>query len=283
MTQDSPAPTAHPQRTELRADCANCAGLCCVALPFAASADFAVDKDAGQPCENLRPDFGCGIHAQLRDRGFPGCTVFDCFGAGQKVSRVTYGARNWRDTPGAAREMFEVFGVMRHLHELLLHLAEAADLPVGQPLRRELRSAYERVERLTRGSAEEVLRVDVPAHRERTGALLLRASETVRSRVRGRKKDHRGADLTGAVLANAKLRGATLRGAVLIAARLNGADLRHADLLGADLRDAELGGADLTGSLFLTQPQLDSARGDGSTRIPERLGRPAHWVHGQST
>ncbi len=28
----------------LHADCANCFGLCCVALPFAASADFAVDR-----------------------------------------------------------------------------------------------------------------------------------------------------------------------------------------------------------------------------------------------
>ncbi|MFC4493092.1 pentapeptide repeat-containing protein [Streptomyces ovatisporus] len=281
MTQDSPVPSGdvHPGRPELRADCANCAGLCCVALPFSASADFAVDKDAGQPCSNLRQDFGCGIHAQLRERGFPGCTVFDCFGAGQKVSQVTFGGRNWRETPGVARQMFEVFAVMLQLHELLRHLAEASGLPVGRPLRRELRTAYESTERLTRGSAEEVLGVDVPAHREAVGDLLLRASETVRSRVPGRKKNHRGADLTGAVLANAKLRGASLRGARLIAARLTGADLRDADLIGADLRDADLSGADLAGSLFLTQPQLDSARGDSSTRIPAGLGRPAHWAH----
>ena len=32
---------------ELQADCAHCFGLCCVALPFARSADFAVDKPAG--------------------------------------------------------------------------------------------------------------------------------------------------------------------------------------------------------------------------------------------
>ena len=70
-------------RSELQADCARCFGLCCVALPFAASADFAVDKAAGSPCRNLRTDFGCGIHAELRQRGFNGCTVYDCFGAGQ--------------------------------------------------------------------------------------------------------------------------------------------------------------------------------------------------------
>ena len=59
-----------------------CAGLCCVAPAFAASADFAIDKPAGRPCPNLRDDFRCGIHAELRERGFPGCEVFDCFGAG---------------------------------------------------------------------------------------------------------------------------------------------------------------------------------------------------------
>ncbi len=73
------------RRLRLQADCENCFGLCCVALPFAASADFAIDKDAGKPCENLQSDFRCGIHNSLRQRGFRGCTVYDCFGAGQKV------------------------------------------------------------------------------------------------------------------------------------------------------------------------------------------------------
>ena len=37
---------------ELRADCTRCFALCCVAPAFAASADFAIDKPAGQPCPN---------------------------------------------------------------------------------------------------------------------------------------------------------------------------------------------------------------------------------------
>ena len=90
-------------RTELHADCARCFGLCCVALPFARSADFAVDKPAGTPCTNLQEDFRCGIHGALRERGFAGCTVFDCFGAGQKVSQVTFGGQDWRRAPGTAR------------------------------------------------------------------------------------------------------------------------------------------------------------------------------------
>ncbi|HEY0399529.1 MAG TPA: pentapeptide repeat-containing protein, partial [Acidimicrobiia bacterium] len=40
----------------------------------------------------------------------------------------------------------------------------------------------------------------------------------------------------------------------------------------------DLGGADLTGTLFLTQLQLNAARGDGDTRLPAALRRPSHWA-----
>jgi hypothetical protein len=50
-----------------------------------------------------------------------------------------------------------------------------------------------------------------------------------------------------------------------------------ADVIGADFRAADLGGADLTEILFLTQSQLNAARGDGHTRLPSPLVRPTHW------
>ncbi|MGK5534089.1 pentapeptide repeat-containing protein [Streptomyces sp. URMC 129] len=271
------APVTTQASPELRADCASCFALCCVALPFAASSDFAVDKAAGQPCANLRADFRCGIHPRLRGQGFTGCTVFDCFGAGQKVSRVTFGGRDWRRDPASARLMFDVFPVMRGLHELLWYLTEALALPPARPLRADLRRALRDTERLTHGDAEALAALDVAAVRHDVNALLLRASELVRDRVPGRKRNHRGADLIGARLNGARLRGANLRGALLVAADLRNADLRSADLIGADLRDADLRGADLTGGIFLTQPQIDAARGDRTTRLPRALARPAHW------
>ncbi|MER7109787.1 pentapeptide repeat-containing protein [Streptomyces sp. NPDC000229] len=265
----------------LRGDCANCFGLCCVALPFAASADFAVDKPAGTPCANLATDFRCGIHERLRDRGFSGCTVYDCFGAGQKVSQVTFGGRDWRQDPDTARRMFAAFPAVRHLHELLAYLTEALTLEPARSLHGEVRRVLGETERLTLLSPEELAELDVAAHRAVVGDLLSRTSELARSGVpgaRGRKKNRRGADLMGARLTGADLRGASLRGACLIAADLSGADLRGADLLGADLRDARLAGADLTGAFFVTQPQLNAAKGDARTVPPARLTRPAHWA-----
>ncbi|RJL32419.1 pentapeptide repeat-containing protein [Bailinhaonella thermotolerans] len=262
---------------ELRADCENCFALCCVALPFAASADFAVDKPAGKPCANLRDDFRCGIHARLRRSGFPGCTVFDCFGAGQKVSQHTFAGRDWRSSAETASAMFGVFPVMRQLHEFLWYLSEALTLKAARPVHGELRRLLDETERLSLEDAAALAALDVGAHREAVNVLLLRTSELVRGPVRHRKKELRGADLMGARLRGADLRGANLRGAYLIAADLRRADLRQADLIGADLRDADLSGADLTGAIFLTQAQANAARGDAATRLPAAVSRPAHW------
>ncbi|MEU0726525.1 pentapeptide repeat-containing protein [Streptomyces sp. NPDC006140] len=269
----------HAARAELRGDCARCFGLCCVALPFTASADFAVDKAAGTPCRNLQDDHRCGIHAKLRQKGFTGCTVYDCFGAGQRVSQITFGGQDWRTgTPGHSRRMFDVFPVVRQLHELLWYLTEALALPAARPVHAELREALEKTEELTGGTPEELAGLDVAAHRQEVNVLLLRTSELARAGIKGRKKDRRGADLIGARLKGADLRGASLRGAYLIAADLTGADLRDADFIGADLRDADLTDADLTGAFFLTQPQLDAARGSAGTRLPESVTRPGHWT-----
>ncbi|WP_051840906.1 pentapeptide repeat-containing protein [Streptomyces sp. NRRL F-5126] len=266
----------------LRADCASCFGLCCVALSFSAVAGFPADKDAGEPCRHLGADFGCGVHRELRRRGYAGCAVYDCFGAGQKVSRHTFGGTDWRRAPETAPAMFAALPVMRQLQELLYYLAEALSLPGTRPLRAELTRAYEQTERLTLADADTLLATDVAGHRGQVVAPLLdRASALVRAdapRAKGRgTRSRRGADLFGARLVRADLRGADLRGARLIAADLRAADLRCADLIGADLRDADLAGADLRGALFLTQAQLESAKGDGATALPPSLVRPAHW------
>lgn len=275
------------RESRLRGDCENCFGLCCVALPFAASADFAVNKEAGQPCVNLRADFRCGVHDTLRERGFRGCTVYDCFGAGQKVSRVTFGGKDWREFPESAKTMYDVFPVMWQLHELLWYLEEALTLQAATPVHDQLGQALGETERLTDLPPDALLKLEVSAHRAKVNALLLETSELVRTEARSRhqgplhppkKKLGRGADLIGAKLSGADLRFANLRGAYLIAADLRGADLRAADLIGADFRDADIRGADLTGSLFLTQTQLNAAKGDARTKLPESLTRPQHWA-----
>ena len=283
MVTSSPA-SPGDRASLLTADCAKCAGLCCVALTFSTSADFAFDKDAGETCRNLDNEFLCTIHPHLRDRGFKGCTVFDCFGAGQKVTQQTFSGQTWRQAADAEL-VFAVFPVVRQLQEMLWYLNEAIELPQVRWLRGELEAAYDRIERLTEQTPDEILETDVSAYRDPVNVLLTRVSEIVRADLARSGKSaavskwiRPGADLIGAQLAGEDLRGSHLRGAYLIGADLRRADLRGSDLLGADLRDADLGGADLSQTLFLTRPQVDAARGDAETTLPHSLRRPSHWT-----
>jgi uncharacterized protein YjbI with pentapeptide repeats len=272
-------PASEPDRADLRADCEHCFALCCVALAFSISADFAINKGAGDPCPNLvRSNFRCGIHSHLRRQGFRGCAVYDCFGAGQKVSQVTFGGRDWRGAHAQpAQQMFDVFRVMQGLHELLWYLTEALTLPAAHLLQGELSLALEKTNRLSQLNPDDLLHLDLASHQRDIDTLLQQTSEVVRAEIRHRKKNLKGADLAQADLRGANLRGANLRGACLIAAHLERADLRGADLLGADFRDADLRGADLTDALFLIQSQLDAAKGNIETRLTPSLAYPTHW------
>jgi hypothetical protein len=253
----------------LTAACQSCFALCCTALPFARSADFAIDKPSGTPCLNLLTDDRCRIHSELRANGFPGCVTFDCFGAGQHVSQGTFAGVSWREERAA--EMFAAFEVMRQLHELLWYLA---DVRRRMPGENEAISLQDEIERLSGSSAATLSAINLPRLREAVDEVLTSCSEQVRSR-HSKAKTLRNKDLLGRRLT--QLRGAYLRGALLIAADLSEQDLTDADLLGADLRDADLAAADLTGALFLTQAQVNAARGDRRTRLPAHLQRPVQW------
>jgi uncharacterized protein YjbI with pentapeptide repeats len=273
-------------RNNLQIDCEKCFGFCCVALYFSASEGFPIDKDAGKPCINLQSDFRCGVHKSLKELGLKGCTSYDCFGAGQKVAMGTYGGRDWRQTPESAKQMYEVFLVMRQIHEMLWYLAEAFALQPAGRTQGEIKKMQNETERLTLLNPEALLKLDLEAHRLAVNALIQQTSELVRGKARKghsslakRKKVFgRGLDLIGADLRRTDLRGEDLRGAFLIAADLRGVDLSGADLIGADLRDANICGTNLTNSIFVTQAQINAAKGDSETRLPISLSRPAHWL-----
>lgn len=263
--------------SELYSDCTKCFGLCCVALPYTKSSDFAFSKDGGTPCRNLQKDNKCCIHTDLREKGFRGCTAYECFGAGQKVSQHTYSGKDWRESSSHANEMFRVFSIVQQLHEMLYYLDQARTFEETKSIHSLLESSFKKTEELTFLSPGEILAIDIPAHRSVVNELLLKASELVRKTIKGTNKRKKRMDYLGANLKGADFRGMSLRGALLIAANLRGADLRKVDFIGADMRDADLSGADLTGSIFLTQAQVNAAIGDRHTKLPKGLTLPKHW------
>lgn len=117
-------------RARLVTDCGRCFALCCVATTFQASPEFAADKDAHTACPQLGADHRCTVHSALVDRGYAGCVIYDCRGAGVVVSQQTFAGRDWRTHPDEATAMFEAFLVVRVLHEQLELLLGARDLPL---------------------------------------------------------------------------------------------------------------------------------------------------------
>ncbi|MCD7035914.1 pentapeptide repeat-containing protein [Metabacillus sp. GX 13764] len=256
----------------LKPDCQNCFALCCTALPYAKSADFAINKAGGEPCRYLTESCRCSIHKDLRQKGFKGCTVYECFGAGQKVSQIN----DWRRDNETAEEMFAVFPVMQQLHEMLYYLKEAMLREEAAGMAAILSTAYDEIEELTNLPAEKLMKLDVSKVREKISPLLAKTSKMVRGTF-SKPKDKTGSQLIGAKMREADLTGTSFRGALLIAADLTDADMRGCDMLGADVRDAVLSGADLSGSIFFTQVQANAAKGNWKTKLPPHLDVPQHW------
>ena len=231
--------------TELAADCARCAALCC-SLPFSRGREFPEDKPDDSRCRHVAADHRCSIHERLWEGGWLGCVTFDCFGAGQHVVQQTYAGARDAD-PGERRA---VFAVVRQLHEMRFLLGDPACASSSADA--EAAALAAELAALGEGAPQTLAALDVASRRARAGAIFARVA--------------------------AELGGPSYRGALLLAADLRDRDLHRADLLGADLRDADLRGSDLSTTLFLTQPQVTAARGDAATRLPERLTRPAHWA-----
>ncbi|MBN2878824.1 MAG: pentapeptide repeat-containing protein [Clostridia bacterium] len=263
----------------LKIDCKNCFGLCCAALYFSESDGFPEDKKAGKPCINLRPDYTCADYKNLKNKGFKGCLGYDCFGAGQKISQVTFNGEDWMQFPENKEKMFSAFLIMRKLHEMMWYLAQAYCLQTNQSIKDEICALLESIEQTTEGDADSLVSLDQETHRNNVNRYLSITSDLVRGKAceKASEKSIGGADYFGADLRNSNMIGADLRGACLIATNLSGIDLTGADLISADMRDANIKGANLADCLFLTQSQVNSAKGDNSTKLPFIIDRPSHW------
>ncbi|WP_090440695.1 pentapeptide repeat-containing protein [Natronincola peptidivorans] len=269
----------------LKNDCQKCFGLCCVALYFSTSEGFPTDKEAGKPCINLHHNFSCTIHNSLIEKGLKGCVAYDCFGAGQKAAQVTYNGKDWQEAPDSARQMFEVFSIMRQLHEMLWYLTEAVLIKVNSAMQEDIACLIREIEGLTYLNADALIVLEIDSYREKANDLLKKVSKLVRIKfprdqkntINCKKTIAGRLNLIGEDLRKINLMGEDLAGALLIAADLRESDLRGTNLIGADLRDADIRGANLTESLFITQAQVNTAKGDPNTRLPAWIDYPKAW------
>lgn len=184
------------------ADCSRCAGLCCIALPYQASADFPVSKPADRPCRHLDAAGRCGIHGSLAEHGWHGCVAFDCAGAGPHTVHTTYGGDGLTDprigatasttwtaaTAWTAAERYAVFRTLLSVFEVGAHVAEARSVTAttggrapDPALAAALAQVAARVEQVAKLPAEALTTYDPGLLRALAGPLLRRTAATVRT------------------------------------------------------------------------------------------------------
>lgn len=266
-------------------NCEKCFGFCCVALYFSKSDGFPEDKKAGNPCINLKNDFKCAVHGELRKKGLRGCTIYDCFGAGQKVAEVTYKGESWLSKSKLSEEMFNVFLIMRQLHEMLWYLTQSLAMTENNDIKEKIKIVIEETISITEMAPKEILKINLETHRDKVNNLLRKASKERQEKLfhlrkineKNKRSLGSGCNFIGVDLTKTNLIGANFAGALLIAANFKNTDLSGANFIGADLRDADFSGADLGNSIFLTQQQINSAKGNADTILPRELVKPSYW------
>lgn len=259
---------------KLTIDCEKCSGLCCVALHCAKTEGFPADKIAGKPCQNLMPDFRCAIHSKLVQSKMKGCLAYDCFGAGQKVTQDCYPSINWQTKSEQANQIFAVFLAVFQLHQMLWYLVEASSLSLGERIKSDIDELILENERMTALYPDEILNLDIQAYRLKVNKLLKEVSKMIAVHaIRGEeKKEYLGKNFKGA-----NLDGRDFSMSLMIAANLEGCSLRGTNFLGADMRDVNIKNTDLSESVFLTQMQISTTRGNINTKLPDSLTYPTVW------
>ncbi len=265
----------------LKSKCEACFGLCCIALFFSKTDGFPHDKKAGEPCQHLSIIHKCDVYQNLKHLGYKGCISFECFGAGQKISQSTFANQDWRSKPEISKNMFESFQVMRQLHEMIQYMAEANQRIETITIHDRLSETLIKLIDNTNLSSEELTELNLDVLHNEVDILLTEASKLVlgdESKLpKNIRKLGRSMDLIGKDLRQVELRNTNLRSALMIASTLQGVDFGSSNFLGADIRDALIQDADLSQCLFLTQAQINSAKGNSGTKLPKMLVRPKHW------
>ena len=159
----------------LRADCARCAGLCCVVPAFYSVQGFGFDKPARAACKHLTSGNRCAIHDQRAARGFGGCIGFDCYGAGQRVTQDLFGGADWRASEDVAARMFSAYERCVALHRLMALLALAESRAPLQ-LRNSLRARRAQLDALCH--VQDVERCEIEQAQRETLALIRQACPT---------------------------------------------------------------------------------------------------------
>jgi len=217
----------------------------------------------------LMEDFSCDTHKKLAELNLKGCLTYDCFGAGQKVTKSIYQNIDWQKNPDMKDEIFKVFLIVTKLHQILWYLIQATTICDDSDLMSVFNQLIEENKEMTNMAPKEILKIEVKGYMDKANVALKKICMLEPGEV---NKDFIGHDFK-----KENLDGRDFTMSLLIGANLQGCSLSVTNFLGADMRGANIKDTNLSSSLFLTQMQINSARGNSATRIPANLTRPTYW------
>lgn len=258
-------------------DCSQCCGLCCVALYFSKSDGFPCHKNAGTPCRNLQHDYTCSIHSALLHQGLKGCMAYDCFGAGQRITSLLPEPPDWNAiAEKEAKTIFDSFQTVMQVHQILWYLTMATTWELEKWEKDQCYELLSQGKAMVAQPLEKLQNLNLTSFHATSTTVLKRVSFQLAAKFHHAKvdgpKNHMGKSFQ-----KKNLSGKDFSMSLLIASNLEGANLTGTNFLGADLRDANIKDTDLSQSLFLTQMQINTTKGNVNTILPPYLTAPISW------
>ncbi|MDD2957191.1 MAG: pentapeptide repeat-containing protein [Lachnospiraceae bacterium] len=258
-------------------NCEKCCGLCCVALCFTKSDGFPKDKKAGEVCENLQVNYKCKIHSKLSRQGLKGCVVYDCFGAGQFITRHLKLSHEWKSLlPKETEKIINSYLVVLRTHQTLWYLSQCLILRLPQSEKEQAKFLINEGSTLIEKPIEMLAVLDTKLFCEKSNAYLKRICTVFQTHSYSANKIQ-GKNYMGKNMKHKNLEKMDFSMSLLIATNLEQANLCGANFLGADMRDTNISNTDLSQCLFLTQLQINSAKGNSNTSLPSYLYKPKTW------
>lgn len=257
-----------------RINCAHCSGLCCVALYFSKLDGFPKNKEAGTPCHHLQETYQCNIHATLKQRGLKGCMSYDCFGAGQYITQRLYTKPDWKSIMrNNAEQIFQSYSTILHIQQTLWYLNECSRLCLSGAEHQSIHALCQEGTLLKEQSIETLATLNLQPFTHKANTFLKNVCHMYATQ----KSTNKSKNYLGKDLSKQQLQGYDFSMSLLIGANLEDAELYGAMFLGTDMRDTNICNTDLRHCLFLTQIQMNAAKGNDKTLLPAHISRPTTW------
>ena len=204
-----------------------------------------------------------------------GCIGYDCFGAGPFLTEQIYHGVTWKAQPEKTSEICDGYTLVYRLFQLRFFLYESKKLSSSEPLLPEIYQLLQENDSICRLPVNEMLRYPIDAYHDKVNGILKQSCAELKKHFKAPSNIRK--NLLNQNLKGKDLSGADLNMKLLIGSNFQNCRFTGTTFIGADTRDANFDGADLREAVFLSQGQVNAAKGSRRTKLPKHLQYPATW------